>query len=123
MLGYAALFVMLALYEFARMSFWRQHHNPPFAAWHGVLFWVDSFFAFVLVAGLMARLGRPGGPISRIFDNVALPVLTLLGAALFLGGAVGFLRSEYMSGDFILFGATAGLGFYILKRTLSLKDG
>jgi len=83
--------------------------------------------AFVLISYLIqvlipprAPAARSANPWTRFFDQESPVLPVLLGLALLGSGGYGLLvRSNYAGIDWVVYGAVAGAGVYVLKRTFA----
>jgi hypothetical protein len=70
-----------------------------------------------------AKADRSEDPFTRFFDQESPVLPVTLGLALLGGGAYGlFVLSNYTGMDWIVYGAVAGAGVLVLKRTFASPE-
>jgi|SRR5262249_47404689 len=122
------LLLISAFRHFAWLTYWWEHHNPPYAI--GRVFQLlasllGALFCFTQVPSRdhhPSLLRRMHVRSANAIDNAPIPLPFLLGGALFIGGALGLVTHNAWDLDFLAFAISASLGFYILKRAISVKD-
>ena len=131
----SAFFLLAAIFEFVRMlAYWRQG-NPPLAILRAVFVCISVYAALYLLFGPEDETSASGEAlpprptmrpvrawISRVVDEAPIAIPLFVGGLLFIGGAVGILTSNEWDLNFVGYGASCGLGFYVLKRALSVRD-
>jgi hypothetical protein len=82
---------------------------------------ISYLFQEVIPTRTRAGVGPSEGPLSRFFDQESPALPVILGLALLGGGGYGLLvLSNYAGFDWMVYGALAGAGVYVLKRTFAV---
>jgi hypothetical protein len=83
---------------------------------------VSYLFREVIPTRARASVDQSEGPLARFFDQESPVFPVILGLALVGGGGYGLLVvSNYAGIDWMVYGALAGAGVYVLKRTFAVS--
>jgi hypothetical protein len=83
---------------------------------------VSYLFQEVIPTRARASVDQSEGPLTRFFDQESPVLPVILGLALVGSGGYGLLVvSNYAGVDWMVYGALAGAGVYVLKRTFAVS--
>jgi hypothetical protein len=102
--------------------YWWDHSNPVFAIWFGLGAGFNALISMSLIASILTSAD---GAISRFCSQESPWIPTFAGLAFVGAGLYGMLvlpDFDDVETVWIVYGAVAGLGAYILKRTFSISE-
>jgi hypothetical protein len=111
----------LAVRGLAAALYWRDHGNPIFAFEYAV---AASVMGLIAVSFAYSFVASEAGVFDRFVSQDSPVLPTVVGLLLLAAGLYGLivLTDQHVEIEWTLYGAVAGTGIYILKRTFFVGD-